>query len=113
MPTSLGTVTCSMVDGGGAVEVVATVVVTVGRETPDVGAGVARPESLVVGLSSSLKATTPRTTDRAARTTYQRRHHGPLDDGPPGGGDPHPAGRSGGGGPQPCGLTRRSGIAPP
>ena len=65
-------------------------VATVGREKLEVGAGVAWPASLV-GLSSSLKATTPKTSSRAARTTYQRRHHGPLDDGPLGG-DPQPPG---------------------
>lgn len=60
-----------------------------------VGAGVAWPGSL--GASSSLKATIPKTTSRAGRTTYQRRHNRPLDDGPVGGGDPHPADCCGGG----------------
>jgi hypothetical protein len=87
MPTSLGTTTFSIVVGG-AVDVVATVVATVGREKLEVDAGVAWPGSLV-GLSS-LKATAPKRTSRAARTTYQRRHHGPLDDGPLGGGIPNP-----------------------
>src|SRR5829696_10038920 len=83
---------------GGAVDVAARVVATVGREKVVVGAGVVWPEALVGAGSSSLKATTPKGISRAARITYQRRHHGPLlDDGPRGGGDPHPVGCWGGG----------------
>jgi len=89
MPTSLGTVTLAIVVGG-AVDVVARVVATVGKEKLVAGAGVAWSGSLVGW--SSREATTPKATSRAARMTYQRRHHGPLDDGPGGGGDPEPPG---------------------
>jgi hypothetical protein len=87
MPTSLETTTFSIVVGG-AVDVVARVVATVGKEKVVIGAEVAWLASLVGAGLSSLKATTPKRTSKAARTTYQRRHQGPLDDGPLGGGDP-------------------------
>ena len=99
-PTSLGTSTFSIVVGG-AVDVVARVVATVGREKLGVDAGVALAWVVGGGLSS-VRATIPKRTSKAPRPTYQRRHHGPLDDGPLGGGDPQLVGGCGGG-PQPSG----------
>jgi hypothetical protein len=58
---------------------------------------VARISRRIGLLAQALKATTPKRISTAPRTTYQRRHHGLLDDGPVGGGDPQPAGGCGGG----------------
>jgi len=73
MPTSLGTLTVAMVVVVGAVEVVAgSSVVTVGDGWLVV-AGAADGPAGVAGSFPFPRATTPRTTEAAARPTTQRR----------------------------------------